>query len=97
MRVAILTTMAAFLAALVVLADAEKAQSRPVCDSDLTATIGPPPPDTFVETPRVRGKAARLCRSPARRSGGPTCHSGPFVTCRGTCSGGAEYFSGNVV
>ena len=90
MRVASL--IMALCAALIGLGVAEKAQSRPVCDSDLTATIGPAP-DMSVETSPLRRKIARLCPSVAksiRRL--PTCSAG-FVTCRGSCSGGAEWFT----
>jgi hypothetical protein len=93
MRVATLTIVAC-CAALAVFGVAHKAQSRPVCESDLTATIGPPPPDTFVTEPHARRKAARLCPSPVKSLARlPTCSSGSFVTCRGTCSGGGEWFT----
>ena len=92
MRVASLMIVA-FCTAGAVLGVEEKAQSRAVCSSDLTATIGPAP-DMSVETSQAGRKAARLCPSPVRSLATlPTCRSGAFVTCRGTCSGGSEWFT----
>ena len=91
MRVANLMIVA-FCAAAAMFGVAQRAESRPVCGSDLTATVGPAP-DAFAPTSKSARKAARLCPSVAksiRRL--PTCSAG-FVTCRGTCSGGAEWFT----
>ena len=84
--------MAAFLAAGSVV-PALAAQSHSICRPNLTASFGPPL-DTFAEQPKVRGRAAARCPSPAQRRGQlPTCNSGPSITCRGSCSNGAEWFS----
>ena len=93
MKIASLTIVAFCAAASSVLAVGEKAHSRSVCRPDLTASYGPLL-DTFVQEPKVRSRAAALCPSPVRGRGTlPTCTSDPSVTCRGTCSGGAEWFS----
>jgi hypothetical protein len=92
-RIASLIIVAFCAAAPVVLGVAEKAQSLPVCRADLTATFGPQL-DTFVSGPKAPSRAAQLCRSPVRSRGGlPTCSAEPYITCRGTCSNGAEWFS----
>ena len=91
MRIAKLIIAACCAAAPVVFGVVE-AQSRPVCRADLTASFGPLL-DAFVSEPKV-SRAAQLCRSPARRSGRlPTCNSEPYVTCRASCSNGAEWFT----
>jgi hypothetical protein len=91
MRIAGLAIVAFLVTGSVVPAVAVKAQS--LCRPDLTASFGSPL-DTFAEAPKVRGRVAARCPSPARRRGElPTCNSGPSITCRGTCSGGAEWFS----
>jgi hypothetical protein len=92
-RIASLIIVAFCAAAPVVFGLAEKAQARPVCSADLTASFGPLL-DTSVSKPKAPSRAAALCRSPARSRGGlPTCSKEPYITCRGTCSGGAEWFS----
>jgi hypothetical protein len=91
MRVANLLIVA-FCAVVAMLGVAQRAEARPVCGTDLTATIGPSP-DMSIGSSAAGRRAARLCPSVAksvRRL--PICSAG-FVTCRGTCSGGAEWFT----
>jgi hypothetical protein len=80
------------LCAVIALLGADRAQARPLCDSELTATIGPAP-DMSVGSTKAGRKAARLCPSVAKSIHKlPICSAG-FVTCRGSCSGGAEWFT----
>jgi hypothetical protein len=68
------------------------AASRSVCRPQLTASFEPPL-EALANQPKVRTRAAAHCPSPARRRGQlPTC-SGPHITCRGSCSNGAEFFT----
>jgi hypothetical protein len=93
MRITRLTIVAFCAAASVVLGVAGKAQSRPVCSPGVTASLGTQR-DTLVKEPKVQSKVVGFCRSPARsRDTLPTCSSGPYVNCKGTCSDGAEWFS----
>ena len=93
MRIAGLIVVAFCFAASVVLALAESAQSSPLCLPVLTLSSGGQR-DTVVKEPKMRSRLAKLCRSPARSHGTlPTCNSGPSITCRGSCSNGAEWFS----
>jgi hypothetical protein len=89
MRIVSLTMVAFFAAAAVIPAVAAPSACRP----NLTAGFGPAL-DTFAPAPAVQGKSAARCPSPARRREGlPVCNTGPSITCRGTCSNGAEWFS----
>ena len=92
MRIARLAIVTFCAAASIVLALPERAQSHTVCLPGVTASVGPLR-DTYVKEPKARSRAASLCRSPARSGALPTCSSGPSITCRGTCSDGAAWFS----
>ena len=59
MRVANLMIVA-FCAVAAMFGVAQSAELRPVCGSDLTATIGPPP-DALAPASKSAHKAARLC------------------------------------
>jgi hypothetical protein len=88
MRIAGLTIVA-FVAAVTAL----PAVATPLCRPALFATFGPAF-DTFATTPPGASKLAARCPSPGRRPGTlPVCRTGPSITCRGSCSGGAEWIT----
>jgi len=90
----VFATMIAFCAAaLANLAAPIPAGAKSLCLPSVSA-IATPLRDAPSNEPKAHSKAASLCRSPARSGGElPTCTSGPFITCRGSCSNGAEWFS----
>jgi hypothetical protein len=88
MRIARLTIVA-FATAVSLL----PAVAAPVCRPALFATFGPAF-DTFATAPQGASNLAARCPSPGRRPGTlPVCHTGPSITCRGSCSDGAEWIS----
>jgi hypothetical protein len=91
MRIASLPLIAICVTASALPAVAAKASSHSVCRPTLTATVAPQLRKS-VKAAQIPRQVVGQCRSVAMHAGGPlpTCRSGPSITCRGSCSGGAQ-------